>query len=84
LNEEPELLQTLEHFFAEDCSLSVAAAGLSIHRNTLSYRLDKVTSLTGLDPRCFDDAVQIRLALMLCMLRGTRTAQRPAENGRCR
>ena len=42
---------------------------LSIHRNTLSYRLDKIASLTGLDPRRFDDAVQIRLAVVLRSLR---------------
>lgn len=83
LNEEPELVQTLDHFFAEDCSLSLAAAGLCIHRNTLSYRLDKITSLTGLDPRCFDDAVQIRLALMLRMLKSGQSGPAPAENGPC-
>ncbi len=83
LNEEPELLQTLERFFAEDCSLSLAAVGLSIHRNTLSYRLDKVKSLTGLDPRRFDDAVQIRLALMLRLIRGTWSGAAPAGSDGC-
>ncbi|HZU11896.1 MAG TPA: helix-turn-helix domain-containing protein [Chloroflexota bacterium] len=65
LDHEPELLQTLEMFFAHDCSPCATAAALTIHRNTLSYRLDKIASLTGLDPRRFDDAVQIRLALVL-------------------
>ena len=65
LDHEPDLLETLTAFFAEDCCPSAAAAGLAIHRNTLGYRLDKVTSMTGLDPRRFDDAVQIRLALVL-------------------
>ncbi|PZR97490.1 MAG: CdaR family transcriptional regulator [Chloroflexi bacterium] len=65
LDHEPELLVTLQTFFADDCCPSETAAALSIHRNTLSYRLDKITSLTGLDPRRFDDAVQIRLALTL-------------------
>ena len=65
LNHEPELLKTLDAFFTEDCCPSSTANRLSIHRNTLSYRLDKITSLTGLDPRRFDDAVQIRLALLL-------------------
>lgn len=65
LDDEAELLDTLSVFFAEDCCPSSTARQLSVHRNTLSYRLDKVTSLTGLDPRCFDDAVQIRLALLL-------------------
>ncbi|TBR58723.1 hypothetical protein BLD44_019020 [Mastigocladus laminosus UU774] len=65
LNHEPELLATLDTFFAEDCCPSSTANRLSIHRNTLSYRLDKVKLLTGLNPRHFDDAVQIRLALLL-------------------
>jgi len=65
LDQEPELLETLDAFFSEDCCPSSTASRLSIHRNTLSYRLEKITSLTGLDPRRFDDAVQIRLALLL-------------------
>lgn len=65
LDYEPELLTTLEAFFTENCCPSSTAKRLSIHRNTLSYRLDKLTSLTGLDPRRFDDAIQIRLALLL-------------------
>jgi carbohydrate diacid regulator len=69
LDHEPELLETLDAFFAEDCCPSSTANRLSIHRNTLSYRLDKITSLTGLDPRRFDEAVQIRLAVVLRSLR---------------
>jgi carbohydrate diacid regulator len=65
LEDEPHLAQTLELFFQQDASASTAASRLSIHRNTLSYRLDRITALTGLDPRRFDDAVQLRLALFL-------------------
>jgi carbohydrate diacid regulator len=61
----PELLDTVEAFFEEDCCPSKTAHRLSIHRNTLGYRLDKIGFLTGLDPRHFDAAVQIRLALAL-------------------
>ena len=71
LDHEPELLDTLGAFFAADCSPSATAQRLAIHRNTLAYRLDKITSLTGLDPRRFDDAVQIRLALVLRSLSTT-------------
>ena len=45
--------------------MTSTAYRLGIHRNTLNYRLDKVATLTGLDPHRFDDAVQIRLALEL-------------------
>ena len=69
LDQSPELLETLNAFFAQDCSPSATAHQLSIHRNTLSHRLDKITALTGFDPRHFDDAVQIRLALLLHELR---------------
>ncbi|WP_416674554.1 PucR family transcriptional regulator [Egbenema bharatensis] len=65
LNHETELLMTLNTFFSEDCCPSSTAKRLSIHRNTLSYRLDKIASLTGLEPRKFDDAVQMRLSLLL-------------------
>lgn len=65
LSHTPELLETLTVFFARNCLPSATANHLSIHRNTLSHRLDKIAALTGLDPRQFDDAVQIRLALLL-------------------
>lgn len=65
LDRETELLETLNVFFDQNCCPSTTAQQLSIHRNTLSYRLEKVTLLTGLDPRRFDQAMQIRLALLL-------------------
>lgn len=69
LDHEQELFTTLDVFFAENCCPSTTAKRLSIHRNTLGYRLDKIFSLTGLDPRRFDDAVQMRLCLLLRSLR---------------
>ncbi len=65
LSHAPELLEPLEVFFARNCLPSVTARQLSMHRNTLSHRLDNITPLTGLDPRRFDAAVQIRLAPLL-------------------
>ena len=65
LDHEPDLLETLAVFFDHDCCPSKTGRALSIHRNTLAYRLDKIASLSGLDPRHFDHAVQIRLALLL-------------------
>jgi carbohydrate diacid regulator len=65
LDHEPELIETLAVFFATNCCPSATASQLSIHRNTLTYRLQKIASLTGLDPRRFDEATQIHLALLL-------------------
>lgn len=65
LDHEPELLDTLQVFFAQNCCASETAGRLTIHRNTLTYRLQKIALLTGLDPRRFDEATQMHLALLL-------------------
>jgi carbohydrate diacid regulator len=65
LDQEPELIETLHAFFANNCCPSTTARELSIHRNTLNYRLQKIASLAGLDPRRFNEAAQIHLALLL-------------------
>jgi len=62
---EPDMLSTLRAFFAANCSSNVTAQDLAIHRNTLGYRLDKITAMTGLDPRVFNDAMQLRISLEL-------------------
>jgi carbohydrate diacid regulator len=65
LADDPYLATTLEAYFAADCSPGAAAERLGLHRNTLAYRLGRIASLTGLDPRRFDDAVQLRVATEL-------------------
>lgn len=65
LDAEPELCVTLAAYFAQSCVPSTTAQRLAIHRNTLNYRLDKINALTGLDPRNFEEAIQLRLALLL-------------------
>ena len=35
------------------------------HRNTLLYRLEKIKKVTGLDPRKFNDAMELKVALIL-------------------
>jgi carbohydrate diacid regulator len=64
LGENHEIIQTLEAFFDLDMSLTRTADTLKIHRNTLVYRLDRITETLGLDPRSFDDAIQIKLAIL--------------------
>ena len=62
---EREMLSTLESFFDLECNVSETAKILYIHRNTLLYRLDKFKQETGLDVRSFNDAVLIRIAVLL-------------------
>lgn len=62
---DPETLSTLDAFFSMDCNVSETAKRLFIHRNTLLYRLDKIKQETGLDVRSFNDAVLVRILLLL-------------------
>jgi Regulator of polyketide synthase expression len=62
---EPETISTLDAFFTMDCNVSETAKRLYIHRNTLLYRLDKLKQETGLDVRSFNDAVLVRIMLLL-------------------
>ena len=62
---EPEIVTTLETFFAMNCNVSDTAKQLFIHRNTLLYRLDKLKQDTGLDVRLFRDAVLVKIILLL-------------------
>ncbi|HSX14568.1 MAG TPA: helix-turn-helix domain-containing protein [Candidatus Saccharimonadales bacterium] len=59
-----QLFSTVQMFLNNNLNLTEAAAKLHVHRNTLIYRLDKTKKLINLDPRHFDDALQIKLGLM--------------------
>ena len=59
-----QLFKTVQAFLTSGLNLTDAAEKLHIHRNTLIYRLDKTKKLINLDPRHFDDALQIKLGLM--------------------
>jgi carbohydrate diacid regulator len=59
-----QLFKTVQVFLTSGLNLTEAAEKLHIHRNTLIYRLDKTKKRVGLDPRHFDDALQIKLGLM--------------------
>ncbi|MCR4875580.1 MAG: helix-turn-helix domain-containing protein [Clostridiales bacterium] len=58
-----EMRETAEGFFDADLNLSVAARQMFIHRNTLTYRLDRIQRETGLNLRAFRDAVIFRLLM---------------------
>ncbi len=58
-----DLLETVSMFFEKDLNLSDTARQLYIHRNTLTYRLDKIEKIIGLDLRRFEDAVTFKMLL---------------------
>jgi carbohydrate diacid regulator len=63
-----ELLETLETFLDLDLNVEQTSKQLNIHRNTVAYRLDKVKQLCGLNPRSFNDAVQLKILLFFLKL----------------
>lgn len=63
LNE--QLMTTLQTYLDCDMHVQNTAKGLGIHRHTLSYRLKRITEITGLDPTLFSSAVQLHYALLL-------------------
>lgn len=60
-----ETLATVNAFFENNLNISETARQMYLHRNTLGYRLDKITRTTGLDVRKFDDALTFKIALMV-------------------
>ena len=60
-----ETLATVNSFFENNLNISETARKMYLHRNTLGYRLDKITRTTGLDVKTFDDALTFKIALMV-------------------
>ena len=60
-----EILTTVNRFFDNSLNVSETSRQLFIHRNTLIYRIEKLQKLTGLDVRVFDDALTLKIALMV-------------------
>lgn len=60
-----EMINTIEEFV--DCGLNIsdAARKLYVHRNTLIYRLDKITKETGFDIRNFKEATVFIIAFLV-------------------
>ncbi len=57
------LVETLEVFFRCDASLREAADALYLHRNSLAYRLRRISEITGLDLDNLEDRFRLQLAL---------------------
>lgn len=60
-----EIMETAEKFLTCNLNASETARKLYVHRNTLTYRLDKIEKATGLNIRSFSDAVTFRFMTIL-------------------
>ena len=60
-----ELLRSLAEFYASGLSLAAASRNLFVHRHTLEYRLNRIESLLGADPKALPARLFLELALAL-------------------
>jgi hypothetical protein len=58
-----ELVGTLEAYLAQNCNMNATAQAIYAHRHTVSYRLERVRELTGLDPFTSEDRERLGLGL---------------------
>ena len=59
------LRRTLAAWFRHNVQPLATSKWLFIHRNTLEYRLNRISELTGLDLGSFDDRLLLYVALQL-------------------
>jgi len=60
-----DLIRTLSGFFEANGNLAKAANDLDVHRNTLVYRLERISELTNLDLDDADNRLILHLALKI-------------------
>ncbi|MNC48546.1 carbohydrate diacid transcriptional activator CdaR [compost metagenome] len=64
LEDTADLLETLRSFIHHSGSMTTTADDLNIHRNTLQYRLKRIQSITGKDPRNWLELIELTHGLL--------------------
>ena len=62
---DPDLINTVEGFLENNLNISATSKKTFMHRNTLLYRIEKINKILGLDIRNFEDAVTLKIVLLL-------------------
>lgn len=60
-----EMFQCLRSYIKNNGSIAKVSEELYVHKNTLQYRLAKMKTLTGYDPRILEEAIPLVVALYL-------------------
>ncbi|WP_054940660.1 PucR family transcriptional regulator [Paenibacillus ihuae] len=63
-----EMLLTLEAYVTNDANLVETAKQLFVHRNTVTYRLEKMNEILGVDFKKTNDMLKLRLAFLFLQL----------------
>jgi sugar diacid utilization regulator/GAF domain-containing protein len=66
-----ELLKTLQVWLSMGASIRATAEAMYVHYNTVSYRLKRISEVTGLDLSDHADLMRLQLALMVHEIRGS-------------
>lgn len=64
------IIGTADEFLRNDLNVSETSRVMYMHRNTLTYRLDKIERLTGLNIRKFNDAMTFKLISLILRIIG--------------
>lgn len=66
-----ELIRTLEAYFKHNANLSQTAEALFVHRNTLLYRMERISQILDLDLDNPDNRLAVQLALHIYRMKGS-------------
>jgi PucR family transcriptional regulator, purine catabolism regulatory protein len=58
-----DLVGTLAAYLEAGCDVNATARAIGAHRHTVSYRLERINELTGLDPLRWDDPERLGVGL---------------------
>jgi purine catabolism regulator len=78
-DQKSSLIETLEAFFERNGNLSQTAEALFVHRNTLQYRMERISEIAGIDLENAETRLALQLALKAYRLLYARDAERPPK-----
>jgi DNA-binding PucR family transcriptional regulator len=67
--DDPVMRATIEAYFDANLNVAAAAQALSLHPNSLRYRLRRLAACTGRDPQVLKDLLELITAIRLTQRR---------------
>ncbi|MFC9962744.1 helix-turn-helix domain-containing protein [Nocardia ignorata] len=74
-------MQILEVYLATNMQRARTARRIFIHTDTVDYRLERITQMTGFDLNDITGLCYLRAALLIRAHRSTKTAEVPEDPG---
>ena len=68
LMKDKDMVNCIEEFFKYNLNVAETSRNSYLHRNTLLYRLDKIQHMTGLNLKCFEDAITFKILMQVYRL----------------